>query len=158
MHTASCAKMSGDCNASVEKASYKKGDLVAPEDLDRMWGALQKELDDADDPDGAGPEKKTALKPVKIALDASVEGETAEEQSSGSGSGGGKTASANGATTASAPASIATQAARRFWRATASALGLGGGASDGPSSHALEFGALGMAALAAIVYALRRKT
>ncbi|MEQ1917697.1 MAG: hypothetical protein ABL955_00745, partial [Elusimicrobiota bacterium] len=45
VHTASCSKLSGDCNTNVEKASYKKGDFVAPEDLDNMWDALQKELD-----------------------------------------------------------------------------------------------------------------
>ncbi|MCM2303816.1 MAG: hypothetical protein NDJ72_03890, partial [Elusimicrobia bacterium] len=45
VHTASCDKLSGECNKHVEKGSYKKGDFVAPEDLDSMWDALQKELD-----------------------------------------------------------------------------------------------------------------
>ncbi|UPT76171.1 MAG: LPXTG cell wall anchor domain-containing protein [Elusimicrobiota bacterium] len=44
VHTASCDKLSSGCNDSVEKP-YKKGDYVAPEDLDSMWSALQKELD-----------------------------------------------------------------------------------------------------------------
>jgi hypothetical protein len=42
-HTASCDKVSGDCNAFVEKASYKKGELVAPEDLKKLWDELEKE-------------------------------------------------------------------------------------------------------------------
>lgn len=51
VHTKSCSKMSGDCNESTKKASYKKGDYVDPGDLDKMWESLQKELDEASDSD-----------------------------------------------------------------------------------------------------------
>lgn len=44
VHSASCAKLSGECNASVARESYKKGEFVDPKDLDKMWSALENEL------------------------------------------------------------------------------------------------------------------
>lgn len=35
--TRTCAKISGDCNKHVKSESYKKGDLVPPDDLDSLW-------------------------------------------------------------------------------------------------------------------------
>ena len=48
VRTNSCEKASGDCNENSEKASYKKGEFVPPEDLDKMWADLQKKLDEED--------------------------------------------------------------------------------------------------------------
>jgi hypothetical protein len=45
VHTRSCEKMSGDCNKHAQKkAAYKKGEYVAPEDLERMYAGLAEEL------------------------------------------------------------------------------------------------------------------
>lgn len=45
VHTRSCETMSGDCNEHArKKAAYKKGEYVAPEDLERMYAGLQEEL------------------------------------------------------------------------------------------------------------------
>ena len=156
VHTASCAKISGDCNASVEKASYKKGDYVAPEDLDRMWGALQKELDDSSNPDGAGPAPKGALRPLKagLAVDAEDSGAASAEKKT---DGAAKSASAKAEGFTTAPAAAVTRYAKKLWRSTTAALGFGGGTSEAPGSNALGLGALGAAALAALVFALRKK-
>lgn len=59
IHTESCSKVSGECNKAAAD-SYKKGDLVSPEDLDRMWEALQKDLDA--DAEGRAPHDETAAK------------------------------------------------------------------------------------------------
>lgn len=48
VHTASCAKVSGDCNKNVERPAYHKGDYVAPEDLNRMWDAMEREKAEAE--------------------------------------------------------------------------------------------------------------
>jgi hypothetical protein len=157
VHTASCAKMSGECNASVDKASYKKGDFVAPEDLDRMWGALQRELDDASgDPDGEsalhGP-----LKIPKTSPAADQEGTDATATPGAKALAGTKAAGGTAAGGALVPAGNAARYAKKLWRSATVALGLGGGPGDDPSSHALELGALGAAALAALIFALRKK-
>jgi hypothetical protein len=154
VHTASCAKMSGDCNASVDKASYKKGDFVAPQDLDRMWGALQKELDDSSNPDGAGPAPRGALKPARSASPA-VDAE--ETTSAGAIAAGGGAATTGAVVVAKTPAASAARYVKRLWRSTTAALGFGGASGDEPSSNALELGALSAAALAALVFALRKK-
>ena len=54
VYSASCDRMSGDCNESVGKSSYRKGESVSPEDLEKVWGGLQEELD-ADEAGGTGP-------------------------------------------------------------------------------------------------------
>lgn len=44
VHSRSCEKLSGDCNEHVAKPSYKKGEYVTPEDLERMYKGLEAEL------------------------------------------------------------------------------------------------------------------
>lgn len=44
VHSRSCEKLSGDCNEHVERSSYKKGEYVSPEDLERMYKGLEAEL------------------------------------------------------------------------------------------------------------------
>lgn len=60
VHSQSCSKISGGCNENVRRPSYKKGEFVSPEDLERMWGALDKELEEDGEREGgvarlAGP-------------------------------------------------------------------------------------------------------
>jgi hypothetical protein len=155
VHTASCAKMSGDCNKDVDKPSYKKGEFVAPEDLDRMWGSLQKELDDTGKSDDDASAKGGGLSAPKIAR--AVDAEETSAASPGTASSGGAKTPAGGAAAASTPASAAAQTATRLWRSAAKAMGFGGAAAGGPASRPLGFGALGAAALAALVFALRKR-
>lgn len=37
LRSASCQKLSGDCNPFTSELSYQKGDYVPPEDLGRIW-------------------------------------------------------------------------------------------------------------------------
>jgi hypothetical protein len=46
--SASCARLSGDCNKAAGEESYKKGDYVPPEDLNRIWQGIQSTETDAD--------------------------------------------------------------------------------------------------------------
>lgn len=71
IHSQSCSKVSGGCNESVRRPSYKKGEFVAPEDLERMWKALDGELAETGEDDGparlSGPRmggRKTAAPPA----------------------------------------------------------------------------------------------
>lgn len=154
VHTASCAKMSGECNENADK-SYKKGDYVAPEDLDRMWASLQKEVDSAESENGDG---LGALHGPSFARKSSdVEPPDSKDGVATGGAGNAAKAAAAGAA-APAGGGAALQAARGVWRATRSILGLGASSSDAPGSGSLELGALGAAALAALVFALRKKT
>ena len=157
VHTASCAKMSGECNENVDKASYKKGEFVAPEDLDRMWGSLQKELDDTGKSDDAAAAKSGGLDAPKIARDAGIE--ASDDKSPGGTSVRETGEGLKGATASAAatPAAAAAQTASRLWHSAATAMGFGGGTAGGPASRPLGFGALGAAALAALVFALRKR-
>ena len=155
VHTASCAKMSGECNANVDKASYKKGEFVAPEDLDRMWGSLQKELDETAKTDEAGASKDGGLNAPRIERVAGL-GETSAESPGTPSSGGAKT-SAGSAAAASTPASAAVQTAARLWRSAAKAMGFGGGTEGATASRSFGVAGIGAAALAALVFALRKR-
>ena len=61
IHSQSCSKVSGGCNESVRRESYKKGEFVDPEDLERMWKSLEGEFEESDSEDGParlnGPRK-----------------------------------------------------------------------------------------------------
>jgi hypothetical protein len=60
VHTRSCARMSGDCNENTTRASYRKGEHVAPEDLERMFQALAEELAAAEAEDASSPVRHSA--------------------------------------------------------------------------------------------------
>ncbi|MBI3553122.1 MAG: hypothetical protein HY077_11460 [Elusimicrobia bacterium] len=47
--SASCSRVSGDCNPAALETSYTRGDYVPPEDLDRMWQRIKSDppADDA---------------------------------------------------------------------------------------------------------------
>ncbi len=47
--SASCDRLSGGCNPNAERASYKKGEDVSPEDLNRIWSDINKDGDEEDD-------------------------------------------------------------------------------------------------------------
>jgi hypothetical protein len=76
VRTNSCDKASGDCNENSEKASYKKGEFVPPEDLDKMWADLQKKLDEEDKGEepgegrAAGATGEAALETLGLPADA----------------------------------------------------------------------------------------
>ncbi len=164
VHTASCDKLSGDCNKSVEKASYKKGDFVAPEDLDAMWSALQKELDGSaqktNEDEGKGMPSLSS-KSSQLAQDAAMN--TALGLSNELD--GGSTASAStkpfaGAAARSAGAATiagATGSAKRLWKTLTMGLpGADGKAKSGTGLLLLIGAAAGMLALAGVVI-VRRK-
>lgn len=52
--SASCSSLSGGCNPLAGQGSYRKGQDVAPEDLDAAWNAAQEDIFDADEDDGWG--------------------------------------------------------------------------------------------------------
>lgn len=53
IRTASCDRLSGDCNPEDTKSSYKRGAYVTPDDLASLWADLQEELtEDASDDSG----------------------------------------------------------------------------------------------------------
>jgi hypothetical protein len=66
VHSRSCEKMSGECNEHAAKSSYKKGEYVTPEDLERMYKGLEAELAGAEEPEeeprsaSAGPSRPAA--------------------------------------------------------------------------------------------------
>lgn len=155
VHTASCAKLSGDCNKSVEKASYKKGDFVAPEDLDSMWNALQKELDGSAEAGGlpslgaarSGLARETALGAAR-ALSPAYSGQQTDP------SGAAAAAKAPGST----PVSRAAASVGKLWkRASALAFPRTGGSPEGGSGVPAALGALALAALAGGALFMRRK-
>ncbi|MDD5301702.1 MAG: hypothetical protein PHS14_01225 [Elusimicrobia bacterium] len=158
VHTASCSKLSGDCNKSVEKASYKKGDFVAPEDLDSMWNALQKELDGSAEGGGGGglPDPGAARSQVarEKAMDAARALSDGKPDDAAGSSGAATTAAKAPDTT---PVSQAVASVRRLWKNAALALPGTGGSKDGGSNPLLPAGALALAALAARALFMRRK-
>jgi hypothetical protein len=155
VHTRSCEKISGECNASVEKSSYKKGDFVAPEDLDRMWSALQKELDasDAAGGDGAASPARTDA-PGTPAPGDSFDGSAPRAPETAAP---GAAAAPKGESRSASPREAAGAATRRLWRAATSVLGLGPkeGRPDGRDGASAEW-VFGAAALAALVLGLVR--
>jgi hypothetical protein len=156
VHTASCSKLSGDCNKSVEKASYKKGDFVAPEDLDSMWSALQKEIDGSAEGGGL-PSPGAARSEVarETAMDAArALSSMKPDDAAGSSGSAAKAAKAPDAT----PVSQAVASVRRLWK-RAAALTLSGNVSsnDGGLNPVLPIGALALVILAGGALFMRRK-
>lgn len=156
VHTASCSKLSGDCNKNVEKASYKKGDFVAPEDLDNMWDALQKELDGSAEAGGlpslgetrSDIAREKALQAARALSDGGFSDEDAI-----------KSATKEGPAAAPTAVSKAVDSVKRLWkRASGSALPGATGAADGENdSLPLIAGAAALAVLGAGALFLRRK-
>lgn len=151
VHTASCSKLSGDCNKSVEKASYKKGDFVAPEDLDSMWDALQKELDGSAEsggtPSPAAARSDLAREKAMDAARALTDGGAGDEDAIHSATKEGLPPEAG-----STPAARTLATAKRLWKSAALALpGAKPFSKDGPSPAwplaAVAVGALGAGAL-----------
>lgn len=155
VHTASCDKLSGDCNKNVEKGSYKKGDFVAPEDLDSMWDALQKELDGSAE---AGGLPSLGATRSDIARESAIDAARALTDG-----GGRKTDAATGAPgdRTGFAAAVATEVfapMRRLWQSVSPlAAPEGGGSEGGGSAAPLALGALAVAALGAGALFLRRK-
>ncbi len=52
--TASCSGLSGNCNPLAAQSSYRKGQDVAPEDLDAVWNAAQEEIFDPEEDEDFG--------------------------------------------------------------------------------------------------------
>lgn len=155
VHTASCSKLSGDCNKNVEKASYKKGDFVAPEDLDNMWDALQKELDGSAErggmPSPGAARSDIARAKAMEAARALSDGGVGDEDAI-------KSATREGAPAERTPVSQAVASVRRLWKsATAIALPGTAGAKDGSSNPLIGVGALALAAIAGGALFMRRK-
>lgn len=66
VHTRSCEKMSGDCNRHAQKkAAYKKGEYVAPEDLERMYAGLRDELASSEEEEAPGAGSGPATRPAE---------------------------------------------------------------------------------------------
>lgn len=155
VHTASCDKLSGDCNKNVEKASYKKGDFVAPEDLDSMWDALQKELDGSAEAGGL---------PSLSAARSAVARETALDAARALTDGGAGDNDAIRSAVREDPPSGPTAASKavaslgRLWK-KASSLGAPetSGAADGNPGTPMALGALALAVLGAGALFMRRK-
>ena len=155
VHTASCDRLSGECNKHVEKASYKKGDFVSPEDLDSMWDALQKELDGSAEAGGL-PSLGAARSDIAraAAMDAAralSDGGAGDDDAIRSATG---EAPARGAT----PASKAAASLGRLWKKAASLASpdRGGSAEEDPGTP-LALGALALGALGAGALFLRRR-
>lgn len=156
VHTASCDKLSGDCNEHVVKASYKKGDFVAPEDLDSMWEALQKELDGSAEAGGlpslaatrSGISRAAALDAARALSEGGMDEEDAI-----------RSATEEGAAAPPTAVSAAAASVKRLWKSVSSSVaGPGtGGAAGGNSAPPLALGALAFAALGAGALFMRRK-
>ena len=158
VHTASCDKLSGDCNKAIKNDSYKKGDFVAPEALDDMWAALQKELDSSASKEEIGGMPNLGATRSQVARDKAIE--AARALSGDNPHGETLSVSASSATakleTTLVGQSVAT--ARRFFK-SAAALAFPGsdGETKGGSNPLLLIGAAGLAVLGAGVLFLRRK-
>ena len=145
VHTASCSKLSGDCNKSVEKASYKKGDFVAPEDLGSMWDALQKELDGSAEkggmPSPGAARTDLAREKAMDAARALSDGGAGDEDAI-------KSATRESPAAEKTPVSQAVASVRRLWK-RAAALAIPGTdeAKDGGPGALLPIGALALAAI-----------
>lgn len=155
VHTASCSKLSGDCNKNVEKASYKKGDFVAPEDLDNMWDALQKELDGSAEKGGMpSPGAARADLAREKAMDAAralSDGGAGDEDAI-------KSATREGPAPAQTPVAQAVASVARLWK-SAAALTFPGtaGAKEEDATPILPIGALALAAIVGGALFMRRK-
>lgn len=159
VHTSSCDKLSGGCNANVEKGSYKKGDYVAPEDLDAIWGALQKQIDGSE---AAGGNMSLSEQSSAIAREKAVEAAAALTDDPG-GPGGlpkKKEGSTSSTTGGSSPAAV-TQAVVTAQKFFASVTGLalpGRDPKTGEGGNPLPLIVAGsLAALGLGVLILRRK-
>jgi hypothetical protein len=155
VHTASCSKLSGDCNKSIEKASYKKGDFVAPEDLDNMWDALQKELDGSAEKGGMpSPGAARADLAREKAMDAAralSDGGAGDEDAI-------KSATREGPSAEKTPVSQAVASVKRLWKSAAALTFPGtGGAKEGDATPLLPIGALALAAIVGGALFMRRK-
>jgi hypothetical protein len=155
VHTASCSKLSGDCNKSIEKASYKKGDFVAPEDLDNMWDALQKELDGSAEKGGMpSPGAARADLAREKAMDAAralSDGGAGDEDAL-------KSATREGPAAEKTSVSQAVASVQRLWKSAAALTVPGTGGSNGDGKVPLiPIGALALAALGAGALFMRRK-
>lgn len=155
VHTASCSKLSGDCNKNVEKASYKKGDFVAPEDLDNMWEALQKELDGSAEGGGlpslgetrSDIAREKALQAARALSDGGFSDEDAI-----------KSATKEGPAPAPTAVSQAVASVRRLWKKASGAASPGGpDAAAEDDALPLIGGAAALAVLGAGALLLRRK-
>ena len=156
VHTASCSKLSGDCNKNAEKASYKKGDFVAPEDLDNMWDALQKELDGSADQDAGLPSLSASR--AQISREAAMEAARALTDGGTGDDDAIHSATREGTKAERTPVSLAVASARRIWK-SAAALTFPGtdDAKEGDTTPLLTIGALALGAIAAGALFLRRK-
>lgn len=151
VHTASCVKLSGECNANVEKASYKKGEFVDPEDLDRMYKDLERRLDEEESEDGARP-LGSGLGGFARAADA---GASAELPSAGAAAAaaapapGAASASASSSATPAQTLAAAKTTAKRLVFSAAAAFGLPKTAAGAalPLAAAAGLALLGLAAL-----------
>ncbi|MBI2385425.1 MAG: hypothetical protein HYV14_05350 [Elusimicrobia bacterium] len=155
VHTASCDKLSGDCNKNVEKASYKKGDFVAPEDLDSMWDALQKELDGSAE---AGGLPSLATTRSDISRAAAMDAARALSYAGAGEDDAIRIATGEGPKTAPTQISQAVASLGRLWkRASSMTSPEAGGTAGGGSGAPIALGALALAALGAGALFLRRK-
>jgi hypothetical protein len=155
VHTASCNKLSGGCNKNIEKASYKKGDFVAPEDLDSMWDALQKELDGSAETGGL-PSPATARSDLSRA--AAIDAARALSYSAGE-EDAIRVATAGGLKPAPTQVSKTVASLSRLWKRASSMGALeSGGSANGDSGARLALGVLAIAALGAGALFLRRKS
>lgn len=156
VHTASCEKLSGGCNKNVEKASYKKGDFVAPEDLDSMWDALQKELDGSAE-GGAGGLPSLATTRSDISRAAAMDAARSLSYSAGE-EDAIRSATGEGPKPAPNQVSKAVASLGRLWKkASSMASPESGGAAGGGSGGPIALGALAVTVLGAGALFLRRK-
>ena len=155
VHTASCDKLSGGCNKNVEKSSYKKGDFVAPEDLDSMWDALQKELDGSAE---AGGLPSLATTRSDISRAAAMDAARALSYAGAGEDDAIRIATGDGATPP--PTLVPTAVAARGRLPTKPAAPpppLAGGGGGGGSGAPIALGALALTVLGAGALFLRRK-
>jgi len=156
VHTASCSKLSGDCNKSVEKASYKKGDFVAPEDLESMWDALQKELDGS--AEGSGLPSLSAAR-ADVSRAAAIDAARAlapEHGDQPTDPRGDEPATASGGQTTAVAQAVAS--VRTLWKRAAGMASPASGGPDAGAAPSLALGAIALAVLGAVVLFFRRKT
>lgn len=155
VHTASCDKLSGGCNKNVEKASYKKGDFVAPEDLDSMWDALQKELDGSAE---AGGLPSLATTRSDISRAAAMDAARALSYAGAGEDDAIRIATGEGPKPAPSQVSKAVASLGRLWKkASTLASPESGGAEGGGSGAPIALGALALTVLGAGALFLRRK-
>ncbi len=155
VHTASCDKLSGGCNKNVEKSSYKKGDFVAPEDLDSMWDALQKELDGSAE---AGGLPSLATTRSDISRAAAMDAARALSYAGAGEDDAIRIATGEGAKPAPTQVSKAVASLGRLWKKAATLASPDAGEAGGGGSGApIALGALALTVLGAGALFLRRK-